>query len=233
MIAYVEAVPAESKKNPCDDCLYGGSSRRISKRIRPIIMWRQFPPNLKKESMWWLLLWRQFPPNLKENTCADFLCGSSSHRISKRICPIIMWRQFLLNLKKNLPQNYVIMLRQFPPNLKKNPPQNYVEAVPTKSQKESALKLCWGRSRRISKRIHPKIMLRQFLLNLKKESAPTLCGGSSCRISKRFCPKIKNKTVPTKSQKESNPKLHGGSSCQISKRICPKIMCRQFSPNLK
>ena len=41
-------------------------------------------------------------------------------------------------------------------------------AVPAKSQKESAPKFCGGSSRQISKRIRPKILLRQFLPNLKK-----------------------------------------------------------------
>jgi hypothetical protein len=50
-------------------------------------------------------------------------------------------------------------LRQFLLNLKKNLPQNYVEAVATKSWKESAPKLCGGSSHIISKRIHPKFSL--------------------------------------------------------------------------
>ncbi len=40
--------------------------------------------------------------------------------------------------------------------------------VPAKSQKESAPKLCGDHSCRITKRIHPKIMWRQFPPNLKK-----------------------------------------------------------------
>ena len=44
---YVEAVPAESQKESAPK-LCGGSFPRVSKTIRPKIMWRQFPPNLKK-----------------------------------------------------------------------------------------------------------------------------------------------------------------------------------------
>jgi hypothetical protein len=36
-----------------------------TERIRPKILWRQFPPNLKKNPQ--KNLWRQFPPNLKKN----------------------------------------------------------------------------------------------------------------------------------------------------------------------
>ncbi len=51
---------------------------------------------------------------------------------------------------------------------RKNPPKNSVEAVPAESQKESAPKFLGGSSRRISKRIHPLILWRQFPPNLKK-----------------------------------------------------------------
>ena len=149
MIAYVEAVPAESKKNPCDDCLCGGSSLWISKRIRPIIMWRQFPPNLKKNPPQnYVIMWRQFPPNLK------------------KIHPKFMWRQFPQNLKKNLPQNF----REGRSHRisKRIRPQNYIEAVPVKSQKESAPKLCGGSCHQILKRIRPKIMWRELPHYLEK-----------------------------------------------------------------
>ena len=76
----------------------------------------------------------------------------------------------------------------FPPaESQKNSPQNSVEAIPAESQKESNLKFCGGSyvpsrriskeftpkfcggdSRRISKRIQPKILWRQFPPNLKK-----------------------------------------------------------------
>jgi hypothetical protein len=68
----------------------------------------------------------------------------------------------------------------------------------------------------MSKRIHPKILWRQFLPNLKKNPPPKSI-----------------EAVPDKSQKESTPKFCGGSSCRISKRIHLKILWRQFPPNLK
>ena len=64
---YVEAVPTESQKE-----------------FFLKIMWRQFPPNLKKN----------FPPNSVESVPAESqkestpkICGGSSCRISKRIHP--------------------------------------------------------------------------------------------------------------------------------------------------
>jgi hypothetical protein len=113
------------------------------------------------------------------------------------------------------------MWRQFLPYLKKNPPQNSVEAVPAKSQNESAPKFFGGSSRRISKRIRPKILWRQFPPNLKKKP-----------------PQNSVEAVPTESQKESAPKFCGGISRRISKKGQPKKnppgnYCRQFPPNLK
>ena len=138
----VEAVLAESQKESAPK-FCGGSYRRISKRIRPKILWSQFPPNHKKN-----------PPqksveavpakSQKESTPKN--CGGSYRQISKRICPKNLWKQFLSNLKKISkrirPKN---LWRQFLPNLKKNPPK-----------KESAPTLCGGSSRRISKRIPSK-----------------------------------------------------------------------------
>ena len=46
----VEAVPAESQKESAQT-FCRGSSHQISKRIRPKILWRQFPPNLKKNDL--------------------------------------------------------------------------------------------------------------------------------------------------------------------------------------
>ena len=99
------------------------------------------------------------------------------------------WRQFPPSLKKNPPQNSVGGAVHTP-HLKKNPIQNSVEAVPATSQKESAPKFCGGGSHkskkespqnsvevhcygRISKRIRPQILWRQFP-----------------QISKRIRPKI-------------------------------------------
>ena len=62
-------------------------------------------------------------------------------------------RFFLRGLMQTERIHQNIMQRQFPPNLKKNRPQNSVEAVPAKSQKESAPKFCGGSSRHILKRM--------------------------------------------------------------------------------
>ena len=44
----VEAVPAKSQKESTKK-FCGASSRQISKRIRPKILWRQFPPISKRK----------------------------------------------------------------------------------------------------------------------------------------------------------------------------------------
>ena len=87
------------------------------------------------------------------------------------------------------------------PKIMQNPPQNSVEAAPAVSQKESApqfcggssrqiLKICGVSSRRISKRIRPKILWRQFPPNLKKNP-----------------PQNSVEAVPAESQKERFTKL--------------------------
>ena len=148
-------------------------------------------------------------------------------------------------LQKNSAFNPIIeskiQWRQFPPNLKKNPPHNSVEAVPTKSQKESAPQFCGVSSHQISKIIPPKILWRQFPQNLKKnlplnsvEAVPKNhhiqihFDKNLTRDLKKKPPQNSVETVPAESQKESAPKFYGGSSHQISKRIRPKILWRQF-----
>jgi len=175
-------------------------------------------------------------PTLSQKESTPKLCGGSSPQISKRFHPKNLWRQFPPILKKNSPKNSVdqILWREFPPHIKKNPLQNSAEAVPATSQKESTPKLCGGSSRHISKRIHSKILWRQF---------------NSRHISKRiqlkilrrqFPPHLKKnplqysvEAVPATSQKQSTPKFCGGSSRHISKRIQLKILRRQFPPHLK
>ena len=100
---YVEAVPAKYQKESTP-MLCGGSSHRISKRIHPNVMWRQFPPNLKKNPPQNYVV---VVPAKSQKESTPKLCGGSSRRISKRIHPKIMWRQFPSNLKKNTSQNYV------------------------------------------------------------------------------------------------------------------------------
>jgi hypothetical protein len=93
----VEAVPAESQKESTPKYC-GGSSRRISKRIRKKILWSQFPPNLKKNPQKNSV--EPVPAESQKESAPKF-CGVSSRRITKIICPKILWRQFPLYLKKN------------------------------------------------------------------------------------------------------------------------------------
>ena len=120
------------------------------------------------------------------------------------------------------------MWRQFPPNLKKNLPQNYVEAVPTKSQKESNQKLFGGIARKILKRIRPKIMWRQFPLNNKNNPPQNYVEAVPAKSQKRIRPKRGSSHLISK---RIRPK--SGSPHLISKRIHLKIMWRQFPLNLK
>ena len=71
---YVNVVPTKYRKEIAPK-FCGGKSCPISKRIQPKIMWRQFPPYLKKNPL-------------------QKFCGGSSCCLSKRIHPKIMWRQF-------------------------------------------------------------------------------------------------------------------------------------------
>jgi hypothetical protein len=98
-----------------------------------------------------------------------------------------------------------------------------VEAVTATSQKESPPKFCGGSYRHISKRIHSKILPRQFPPHLKKNPLQNSV-----------------EAVPAASQKESTPKFCGGSSPNpnpnpnhILKRNHSKILWRQFPPHLK
>ena len=117
----------------------GGSSHRISKRIRPKILWRQLLPNLKKN-----------PPQSSEKESTPKFCRGSTRQISKRIqmensveaVPAESQKEFTpkfcgvssRRISKRI--RIKILWRQFPPNLKKNPPPNYVESIPAESQKE-------------------------------------------------------------------------------------------------
>jgi hypothetical protein len=117
----------------------GGSSRHISKRIHSKILWRKFPPHLKKNPL----------QNSVKEVPATSQKGSNPKFCGGIVVP--------LNLKKNPLPNSVeavpaksqkestqkfcggsyrhiskknhskILWRQFPPHLKKNPPQISVE----------------------------------------------------------------------------------------------------------
>ncbi len=83
-------------------------------------------------------MWRQFPPNLKKNLAQNSVeaVPAESQICPKKNPP----RKYVEAVpadsqEKSAPK---LLWRQFPPNLKKNPPQKYVEAVPAETQKESA-----------------------------------------------------------------------------------------------
>jgi hypothetical protein len=80
----------------------------MSKRIHSKILWRQFPPHLKKKP---LQNSEEAAPATSQKETTPKFCGGSSRHISKRI-------------------RSKILRRQFPPHLKKNPSQNSAEAVP-------------------------------------------------------------------------------------------------------
>jgi hypothetical protein len=65
----------------------GGSSRHISKRIHSKILWRRFPPNLKKESTQNSV--EVLVPAEYQKESAPKFCGCNSYQISKRIRPKI------------------------------------------------------------------------------------------------------------------------------------------------
>jgi hypothetical protein len=139
--------------------------------------------------------------SLKES--APKLCGDSSHRIYKRICPKTLWRQFPPNLKKISKRICPkILWMQFPPNLKKNPPK-----------KESTPKFCENSSHRISRRIPPK----KFAETVPAESQICL---------KWNLPQNYVEAVPTKNYKEA-------ALTESQKESAPKITLRQFLLNLK
>jgi hypothetical protein len=138
----------------------GGRSRRVSKRIRPKILWRQYVTRNISKRIHSKILWRQFPPHLKKNPTKNSV---------EVVQPTVRYPP---NLKKNPLQNSVEADSAIS---QKESDQIFGGGSPAESQKESAPKFCEGSTiRAIS----------------QKESAPNFCGGSSCQISKRIRPKI-------------------------------------------
>ena len=226
-------------------------------------------------------LFRKLAKKLLRIVTRPVVRGGRSRRVSKRIRPKILWRQYVTrNISKRIHSK--ILWRQFPPHLKKNPLQNSAEAVPATSQKESTPKFCGGGSHkskkespqnsvevhsygRISKRIRPQILWRQFPPNLKKNQFTNsvmrwmpLFHGRQASLT--HCVFVDIKPLPSKIAMLSQAKLakvgegswiffrklakkllwivtgpvgRGGSSRWISKRIGPKILWRKYPPHLK
>ena len=104
-------------------------------------------------------------PATSQKESTPKFCGGSSRHISKRIRSKILWR-YCSPAKSQ--------------KVKTNPLQNSVEAVPTKSKKESTQNSVEVHSSgRISKRIRPQILCRQFPPNLKKHPPQNYDG--SCK----------------------------------------------------
>jgi hypothetical protein len=79
----VEAVPATSQKESTPK-FCGGSSRQISKRIRPKILWRQYPPHLKKNQLQNSV--EAFPAKSQKEFAPKF-CGGSPAESPKESSP--------------------------------------------------------------------------------------------------------------------------------------------------
>ena len=123
----------------------GGRSRRISKRIHSKILWRQFPPHLKKNptknSVEVVQPTVRYPPNLKKNPLQNSVEADSA--ISQK-------------------ESDQIFGGGSPAESQKESAPKFCEGSTIRaiSQKESAPNFCGGSSCQISKRIRPKILWR-------------------------------------------------------------------------
>ncbi len=142
----MEAVPALSQKESTPK-LCGGSSPQISKRFRPKILWRQFPPILKKNSpknSVDQILWRQFPPNLKKNpplNSVEAVPANSQKEFAQKFCGVSSPRTQKESTPKFCGGSSRRISRRIPPKIR----WRYV--VPANSQIME--------DPQISKRIHP------------------------------------------------------------------------------